>query len=124
LLTEQPADRLSYATGHDYVLLNSAFNVRDFAFLMLFLALTVVVWRRFGAPLGLFAAISLAIPLSEPTLSWPLMSLPRFGLAVFPLFIALATLGKRPKLHAAILAVSSITLGLAIVQWATWQWMD
>lgn len=125
LLTEQPADRSTFASGHDYTMLNSAFNVRDLAFLVLFLALTVVVWRRFGAPYGLFAAVSLAIPLSEPNVyGWPLLSLPRFGLAIFPLFIGLAILGGRPRAHVAILSVSSILLGLTIVQWATWQWMD
>ncbi len=31
-----------------------------------FVLLTVVAWRRFGAPYGLFAAVSLVIPLSYP----------------------------------------------------------
>ena len=99
-------------------------NVSSFLYLVLFSALTVVAWRRFGAPYGLFAALSLLLPLSLPSERWPLLSLPRFGLVVFPLFLALAALaGGRPRLHTAIVAVSALLLGVAVVQWVTWQWV-
>jgi Mannosyltransferase (PIG-V) len=101
----------------------AAVNLEALAFLILFLGLTVVAWRRFGAPYGLFAALSLAIPLSVPSERWPLLSLPRFGLTIFPLFLALAALGGRPRLHTAIVSLSSIFLGIAIAQWALWQWV-
>ena len=101
----------------------AAVNLEGLAFLALFAALTVVAWRRFGAPYGLYAALSLAIPLSVPSERWPLLSLPRFGLVVFPLFLALAALGGRPRAHVAIVSVSSILLGVAIVQWSLWQWV-
>jgi Mannosyltransferase (PIG-V) len=101
----------------------AAVNLEGLAFLALFVALTVVAWRRFGAPYGLYAALSLAIPLSVPSERWPLLSLPRFGLVVFPLFLALGALGGRPRLHVAIVSVSSIMLGVAIVQWSLWQWV-
>jgi hypothetical protein len=102
----------------------AAVNLEALAFLVLFVALTVVAWRRFGAPYGLFAALSLAIPLSVPSERWPLLSLPRFGLTIFPLFLALAALGGRPRLHTTIVSVSSILLGVAIVQWSLWQWVS
>jgi Mannosyltransferase (PIG-V) len=102
----------------------AAVNLEALAFLVLFVALTVVAWRRFGAPYGLFAALSLAIPLSVPSERWPLLSLPRFGLTIFPLFLALAALGGRPRLHTAIVSVSSILLGVAVVQWSLWQWVS
>ena len=101
----------------------AAVNLEALAFLVLFVALTIVAWRRFGAPYGLFAVLSLAIPLSVPSERWPLLSLPRFGLVVFPLFLALAALGGRPRAHVAIVSVSSIMLGVAIVQWSLWQWV-
>ena len=102
----------------------AAENVQALAFLVLFLALTVVAWRRFGAPYGLFAALSLAIPLSYPSSRWPLLSLPRFGLVIFPLFLALAAVtAARPRLHTAVVACSALFLGVAVVQWALWQWV-
>jgi Mannosyltransferase (PIG-V) len=101
-----------------------AVNAQALAFLALFLALTVVAWRRFGAPYGLLCAASLALPLSVPSERWPLLSLPRFGLVVFPFFLALAALAAgRPRLHTALVAGSALLLGVAVVQWATWQWV-
>jgi hypothetical protein len=101
----------------------AAVNLEGVFFLALFAVLTVIAWRRFGAAYGLFATLSLAIPLSVPSSRWPLLSLPRFGLVVFPFFLALAALGGRPRVHTAILAISSLMLGVAVVQWALWQWV-
>jgi Mannosyltransferase (PIG-V) len=101
-----------------------AVNVEGLVALALFLALTVVAWQRFGASYGLFAAVSLAIPLSYPSSRWPLLSLPRFGLVIFPFFLALAALSAgRPRVHAAIVGISALFLGVAVVQWALWQWV-
>ncbi|HEU5277498.1 MAG TPA: mannosyltransferase family protein [Gaiellaceae bacterium] len=102
----------------------AAENLQAFVFLVLFAGLTVVAWRRFGAPYGLFAAVSLAIPLSYPSSRWPLLSLPRFGLVIFPLFLALAALTiARPRLHTAVVACGALFLGVAVAQWALWQWV-
>jgi hypothetical protein len=101
----------------------AAVNLEQLAFLVLFVALTVIAWRRFGSPYGLFAALSLAIPLSVPSERWPLLSLPRFGLVVFPFFLALAALAERPQVHTPVLVVSGMLLGVVCVQWALWQWV-
>jgi len=101
----------------------AAVNLECLAALVLFVFLTVVAWRRFGAPYGVFAALSLAIPLSAPSERWPLLSMPRFGLAIFPLFLALAAIGGRPRVHTAIVSISALFLGVAIAQWALWQWV-
>ncbi|HEX7254499.1 MAG TPA: mannosyltransferase family protein [Gaiellaceae bacterium] len=101
----------------------AAINLAQLAFLILFAVLTVVAWRRFGAPYGLFATLSLAIPLSVPSERWPLLSIQRFGLVVFPLFMALAALGSRPRLHTGVVVVSAVLLGVVSAQWALWQWV-
>jgi Mannosyltransferase (PIG-V) len=98
-------------------------NLSALAFLGLFAFLSVVAWRRFGHVYGVYCLVSLAIPLSVPSSRWPLLSMPRFGLAVFPIFLALAVVGGRPRAHTAILAVSGILLGVAVSQWALWQWV-
>jgi hypothetical protein len=103
---------------------HAAEDLEHLLFLVLFLPLVVVAWRRFGAPYGLFAAVSLAIPLSYPSSRFALLSLPRFGLVIFPLFLAAAALAAgRPRLHTAIVAVSALVLGIAVTQWALWQWV-
>ena len=98
-------------------------NLASFAFLILFTWLTIIAWRRFGAPYGLFCALSVVLPLCTPSSEWPLQSLPRLGLAVFPFFLALAVVGGRPRVHTAILTISALLLGVALTQWALWQWV-
>jgi hypothetical protein len=98
-------------------------NLQSFAFLVLFVSLAIYSWKRFGAPYGLFCVLGLAIPLSVPSERWPLLSLPRFGLVLFPLFLALAALGVRQRVHSAIVGTSAVLLGVAVAQWATWQWV-
>lgn len=99
-------------------------NLEGLGFLLGFAWLTWLAWRRLGSAYGIFAAASLAIPLSVPSSRFPLLSLPRFGLAIFPFFLALALVGARPRAHAAIVAVSAAFLGIAVVQWALWQWVS
>jgi hypothetical protein len=60
--------------------------------------LTWVAWVRLGAAYGLYSATTLAIALAAPAEGFPLVSLPRFLLADFPLFLALAALTDgRPR---------------------------
>jgi len=99
-------------------------NIEYAAFLLLFLLLTVVAWRRFGAPYGLFAACSLALPLSVPAADKPLLSLPRFGLAIFPLFLGLAAVGERRRLHIAITVVSVLLLSFHLIDWTFGGWVS
>jgi hypothetical protein len=80
---------------------------------------TVGAWRRFGAPAGLYCALSLALPLSAPWPDHPLMSLPRFVVVLFPLFLWLGT--KRRAFWPMALVFGS---GLAVLagRYAVWAW--
>jgi len=102
----------------------AAWNLESTAFFVLYVALTVVAWRRLGLAYGAFCAVSLVAPLAAPTHAQPLLSMPRFGLVLFPLFLALATLGRRPAVDRAIVATSSVLLGVVCVQWTLWQWVS
>jgi hypothetical protein len=103
---------------HDTVI-----NLSQLGYTVLFVALAVVVWRRFGAAYGLFTAASLAIPLSFPSERWPLLSMSRFGLVIFPLALALATLGERPRVHVLIVGLSVVLLAVSVVQWSLWRFV-
>lgn len=95
-------------------------------FLAVFAFLLVVLYRRFGAtsPYFLFSAVSVAIPLFSPILGNPLLSLPRFGLVVFPFYIALAeTTWRRPRLHVAYVAASAPLLVAATGAFALYSWV-
>jgi hypothetical protein len=101
----------------------AAVNVEAFLWLLVFVALTVVVWRALGPAYGLFAAVSLALPLAEPWNVFPLFSLPRFGLVVFPFFMALALLARTPHRATALVVVASTVLAVDDARWALWYWV-
>jgi hypothetical protein len=94
-------------------------NIEDLVYLAVFLALLPMVWRRVGKAYAVFAALSLAIPMSVPASQgdFPLYSMPRFTMLAFPCFVALALYGRRPNVHTVIVALSSLLLGVAVVQW-------
>ena len=102
----------------------AAQNLESFAFLVVFLWLGVEAWRRFGAPYGLFVLGSLAIALSAPTSKYPLWSMPRFCLPLFPAFLTLAAVGGTERRYRAILATSALLLGVAVVEWSAQQWVS
>jgi 4-amino-4-deoxy-L-arabinose transferase-like glycosyltransferase len=101
-----------------------AHNLEYFAFLVVFAWLGIEAWRRFGAPYGLFVLGSLAIPLSAPGDAYPLLSLPRFCLPLFPAFLALAAMATTPRRDRIILILSSVFLGVATVEWSVGQWVS
>jgi hypothetical protein len=101
----------------------AAINLSTLAFLVLFLYLSVITWRHLGPTYGVYCLASLAIPLSVPSSRWPLWSIPRFGLILFPIFLALAIIGRRPRIHTSIVTISALLLGTAVSQWAGWQWV-
>jgi len=101
----------------------AAVNVEAFAWLILFVVLTVVVWRVLGAAYGMYAAVSLAIPLAEPWNVFPLFSLPRFGLVIFPFFMVLGLLANTRGRLAGLVACSTLLLAFLVARWALWYWV-
>jgi hypothetical protein len=67
----------------------AAWNLLNVALLAGAAYLTWVAWRRLGAAYGVYSLATLVIVLSSPAAVVPLVSLPRFLLADFPLFIVL-----------------------------------
>ena len=103
------------AAGHNAMLLG---------FLALALPALVGAFRRLPAAYGLYAVAALALPLSTPVASQPLMSLPRFEVVLFPLFMwAALWLAPRRRLALAVLAVSALLLVLFVAQFSTWHWV-
>jgi len=73
-------------------------DVYDFAFLVFGAVFTWVAWQRLGRAFGLYSLLTLALVVLTPTTWRPLVSVPRFLLADFPIFLALAAvLATRPR---------------------------
>jgi hypothetical protein len=93
-------------------------NLLDAAFLLFAVAGVAGALRRLPLAYGAWALVALAVPLSYPVDSQPLLSLPRFVLVLFPLHMWLATVaGPRA------LAASGALLGALSALFATWEFV-
>jgi len=122
--------QLVAGSGHDYfpsidhsAMYGAGLNLEQLAYGILLVALGLVAWRRLGAAYGVFVLGSLALPLSDPVPDSALLSMPRFALGVFPVFLALGTLGTRRRLDIGIVTVFGILLGIDLARWVLWIWV-
>jgi hypothetical protein len=102
----------------------AALNLESTAFFVLALGLSVLAWRRLGAAYGVMALVCVVAPTAAPTHAYPLLSMPRFTLVAFPIFIALAAVCTSERAERAVVGVSAALLGVAVMQWALWQFVS
>jgi len=120
-----PDGRVYWPQAADDPIRVATHNVELFAVLIL---LGLGVWLAFRflpAAYGWYGVACLLLPLSTGSDAWPLHSLPRFGLVMFPVFIGLAawTL-RRPAAHTAVLVSFPLFLGVFATQWAFFHWVS
>jgi hypothetical protein len=100
-----------------------ALNLMLFGSLVFGVAACVGVFRRLPLAYGVWVAVCLLLPLSEPVRPEPLMSMPRFLAVLFPIFMWLALWCEERDATARVAAVSALGLGLFTAQFATWHWL-
>ncbi|HZO35740.1 MAG TPA: mannosyltransferase family protein [Solirubrobacteraceae bacterium] len=109
------------AGGDPYI--NAAHNLELFAALVAAVPALIGVWRRLPPAYGAYVVVALALPLSWPVEPQPLMSLPRFELALFPLFLWLGWWAVRGRRRLLVLCGLMFALqALAVSEFATWHW--
>ena len=79
----------------------------NLVFFLFALAVLVVGWRLLPAGLGVYGIALVVVSLLSPPLDNPLMSMPRYVLVAFPLFIVLGALLKDRRLLAGWLLIST-----------------
>jgi hypothetical protein len=110
------------AAGSPFV--NAGHNLILLAFLIAAVPAVVGVVRRLPLAYGAYVIAALALPLSYPVTAQPLMSLPRFLVALFPLNIWFAGwLAVRPRARRPALALSGLLMAGFVAQFATWHWV-
>jgi len=110
-------------TGHSPSV-SAGHNLMLFAFLLAAIAAIVGVLRTLPFAYGAYVITALALPLSDPVSSQPLMSLPRFLVVLFPLTIWLGVwLSGHPRLQRPALVFSAALMALFVAQFATWHWV-
>jgi hypothetical protein len=116
---------LYYAFGGASPFIGAGHNLLLFSFLLLAIPMLVGVLRLLPLAYGVYVLAALALPLSYPVVSQPLMSLPRFLLVLFPLNMWLAvTLASRPRvLTRAVLVLSGVAMAFFVGEFSTWHWV-
>lgn len=101
-----------------------ASNALNLFFLGLFLVLMAVGFALLPAGLSIYTFVVMVLPLLTPSPLFPLMSLPRFMVGTFPLFIVLGYLLSRNRPALVVWLVFSILAGTALTAlFVTWRWV-
>lgn len=94
-------------------------SIVDLVFAGFFLAMVVAAWWRLRPTYALHATLLLATILSSGAFT----SVPRYGLAMFPIFLVLGAWADRSSRHEAIVTVSAILAGLAMALFGSGHWV-
>lgn len=94
-------------------------SLTDLTFTILGISLAVLAWRWLRTSYALYMTALLLVPLSTGTM----LSMPRFLLVVFPMYLVLAILGRRVAVHETLLVVGMGLSGLFMVLYAQWYWV-
>jgi Mannosyltransferase (PIG-V) len=121
LVEGSPGHSFGPAVGADHF---AALNLEATAFFVAAVVLGVIAWQRLGAAYGVMALVAVIAPVGTPAVDQPLLSMPRFTLVAFPIFIALAQVTPTPRAERAVIGVSAVLLGVATMQWALWQFVS
>ncbi|MDQ2872978.1 MAG: hypothetical protein M3R35_07620, partial [Candidatus Eremiobacteraeota bacterium] len=107
--------KLSHATNA----LTVAQQLLELFFTAVMIGVLLGGWRQVKASYVAYMALSILVPMSTSSL----MSMPRFALVLFPMFVIFALWGKRAPVNNALVAFSLPLLGLFTVLFADWYWV-
>jgi hypothetical protein len=102
----------------------TASNTLNLIFFGLFVLLVGVSLLHLPPGFSLYALVGTLLPVLTPSPNFPLMSMPRFLLAAFPIFIALGLLLSRNRVSLVLWLVFSTVFGLLLTaMFVTWRWV-
>jgi uncharacterized membrane protein len=114
--------RLFIAQAPDYAF--EASNVVNLVFLAVFLYLAGAGLLGLPPGLSVYAFVLVFQPVLAPSSYVPLMSMPRFVLAAFPVFLIAGFLLSRTRAGLAVYLVASSAAGIVLVSlFTTWRWV-
>jgi Gpi18-like mannosyltransferase len=98
-------------------------NIPDLIFCILFIAGTILVWNKLPPIYGIFTTSFMLLYLSTNTYAYPLLSISRYTLVLFPVFLAMPTIIKSRKTHLMMTICMMTGLLFFSAQFAIWGWV-
>jgi hypothetical protein len=83
----------------------------------------VMCLRRLPAAFGVYSALALVICVSSPVSGQPLLSLDRYALTIFPLWMAAGARLSESRMQRVVLVLSAGALAFYSFQFATWSYV-
>ncbi|HET7271779.1 MAG TPA: glycosyltransferase family 39 protein [Rubrobacter sp.] len=102
----------------------AASNTLNLVFLIFFVLLILVGFAVLPPGLSIYAFLIVMLPVLTPAPDFPLMSLPRFMLGAFPVFVVLGYLLSRSRPALILSLLMCGVLGIALTAlFTTWRWV-
>lgn len=98
-------------------------NTFDVIFTLLFVGLGFVVWNNLPRIFGIYYAAFMALYLTRIADVYPLLSMARYVLALFPAFLILARYGENPIIQRVIVYLFILGTLFLSAQFALWGWV-
>ena len=98
-------------------------NLIELGATLLFILLTVFVWKKLPHLYGIYSVALMALFLTRLGSPQPLVSMARYVIEIFPAFLVLAEWGGRPVVNRVILYLSWLGLLFFSAQFAIWGWV-
>jgi hypothetical protein len=114
----------SYITGQAFRLKVANSDTLELVSTILFLVLAVLGFKLLPLYQSAYLIPGLVIPLFSPSTVHVLMSMPRFGLTLFPIFVVIALLVKDRRVGIPLALASTCLLVLFTIQFAQWYWVS
>ncbi|MCC6790325.1 MAG: hypothetical protein IT336_01500, partial [Thermomicrobiales bacterium] len=92
---------------------------------LFFIGLALIGLWKLPLYMSVYLLPGLVVPLFQPSSVHVLMSMPRFGLTLFPLFVVIGILlAGRTWLSRPLAVLSTSMLILLTIQFSTWYWVS
>jgi hypothetical protein len=114
----------SYITSEPFRLRVANSDTLELVSTILFLVIALIGLRLLPLYLSAFLIPGLVIPLFNPSIVHPLMSMPRFGLTLFPIFIVIALLVRNRRVGIPLAVASTCLLVIFTIQFSQWYWVS
>ena len=98
-------------------------NILDVFFILLFLWSGLIVWKKLPKVYGIYYIGFMALYLTRIADIYPLLSMARYVLALFPAFLIMSQYGENPILRRIIIYISILGTLFLSAQYAIWGWV-